>query len=118
MKPLVTKEEELRALRRLINSLRTFRMLKDTMPLQYVMSFLAVAMDEGKGVKDYAAMLDVNTTTMSRHLLDIGPRNRLMQEGYGLIQYRADPLELRKHQYYLTPKGKQLLNHVLKELER
>lgn len=117
MKPLV-KEEEVKTIKRLVASLKTFRMLKETMPLQYVLSFLAVAMDEGKGVVDYADKLGVNTTTMSRHLLDIGPRNRLMGEGYGLIQNRPNPMELRKHEYYLTPKGRQLLTHVLKELER
>lgn len=118
MKPLVTDKNELKAIGRLINSLKTFKLMKETMPLQYVLSFLAVASDEGKGVKDYAEMLGVNATTMSRHLLDIGPRNREMTEGYGLIQYRANPLELRKHEYFLTPKGRQLINHVLRELER
>lgn len=100
-----------------IRALSTFKLLNDTMPLQYVLSFLAVAQDEGLGVTDYAKKIGVNVTTMSRHLLDIGARNRKMEPGFGLITYRADPLELRKHQYYLTPKGKQLLHTFLRELE-
>lgn len=117
MKPTVS-EEEVKALKGLERALMAFRLLNDTMPLQYVITFLAVAMDEGKGVKDYADKLGVNSTTMSRHLLDIGPRNRQMQEGYGLVQYRPNPMELRKHEYYITPKGRQLLNHIMGALER
>lgn len=117
MKPMVS-DDEAKQLKRLLKSLNTFRLLKDTMPLQYVMAFLAVATDEGKGVKDYAEKLGVNQTTMSRHLLDIGPRNRNMEDGFNLVQYRASPFELRRHEYYLTAKGRQLINHVLRELER
>lgn len=100
-----------------IRALSTFKLLNETMPLQYVLSFLAVAQEEGLGVTEYAKKIGVNVTTMSRHLLDIGARNRKMQPGYGLIMYRPDPLELRKHQYFLTPKGKQLLHTFLRELD-
>ena len=116
MKPSVT-ETEADKMKHLMRALSAFKMLNETMPLQYVLTFLAVATDEGKGVKDYAQKMGVNNTTMSRHLLDIGPRNRQMKEGYGLVQYRANPLELRKHEYYITPKGRQLLSHLLRELE-
>lgn len=116
MKPLVTPKEA-EVLKKLSGALGTFKLLNETMPLQYALSFLAVAMDEGKSVKDYAEKLGVNTTTMSRHLLDIGPRNRNMEEGYGLIQYRANPLELRRHQFFLTNKGRRLVSLILKELE-
>lgn len=115
MRPTV-QEGEAETLKRLMRSLGVFKLLNDTMPLQYVLTFLAVATDEGKGVKDYADKMGVNNTTMSRHLLDLGPRNRKMEEGFGLVQYRASPLELRKHEYYITPKGRQLLTHLLKEM--
>ena len=117
MKPTVT-EEEAKVLKGLERALMAFRLLNDTMPLQYVITFLAVATDEGKGVKDYAERLGVNSTTMSRHLLDIGPRNRQMTDGYGLVQYRPNPMELRKHEYYITPKGRQLLNHIMGAMEK
>lgn len=116
MKAIVEQEEK-EALSRLMGSLSVFKILKETMPLQYVLTFLAVATDEGKSVREYARRLGVNNTTMSRHLLDIGPRNRQMQEGYNLISYRANPLELRKHEYYITPKGKTLIRQILKELQ-
>lgn len=103
---------------RLLRSLNVFKLLNERMPLQYVTSFLAVATDEGQSVTEYARKLGVNVTTMSRHLLDIGERNRNMEPGYGLVTYRADPLELRKHQYFLTPKGKQLIHTIMREIDQ
>jgi DNA-binding MarR family transcriptional regulator len=100
---------------RLFRSMRTFKLLNDRMPLQYVLAFLAVATEEGESVTYYAQKLGTNQTTMSRHLLDIGPSNRNHGEGYGLIDYRSDPLERRKHQYFLTPKGRQFVETILKE---
>lgn len=117
MKATVTDAEG-ETLKKLMRALATFKLINETMPLQYALTFLAVATDEGKGVKEYADKMGVNNTTMSRHLLDIGLRNRKMEEGYGLVQYRANPLELRKHEYYITPKGRQLLTHLIKELDR
>lgn len=116
MKPLM-KDDELKSLVKLTRALTTFKIVNEKMPLQYVLSFLAVATDEGKGVLEYANKLNVSNSTMSRHLLDIGPRNRNMEPGYGLVQYRANPMELRKHEYYVTPKGRQLLTHIIRALE-
>ena len=115
MKPTVSDDEQAQ-LTKLRRCLETFKLISGRMPLQYVITLLAVAGNEGKGVSDYAQMLGVNTTTMSRHLLDIGARNRQMEEGFGLVSYRANPMELRKHEYYLTPKGKQFVQTMLREL--
>jgi DNA-binding MarR family transcriptional regulator len=54
---------------------------------------------------------------MSRHLLDIGERNRKMEAGFGLVTYRANPLELRKHEYMLTDKGRALLHQITRQME-
>jgi hypothetical protein len=39
---------------------------RDTMPLQYLMSFLLVALEEGKGVNEYAERARVSKSVMSR----------------------------------------------------
>lgn len=113
-KPKLEEEGRIQVTR-LFRSMKVFKLLNDRMPLQYVLSFLAVATDEGNSVTYYAEKLGINQTTMSRHLLDIGPSNRNHTEGYGLIDFRVDPLERRKHQYFLTPKGAQFIEMVLKE---
>jgi DNA-binding MarR family transcriptional regulator len=79
------------------------------MPLSYIVAYLEVACDEGKGVADYASKVDVSPTVMTRNLLDIGDRNRQREEGYGLITQERDLFDLRKHNARITPKGQ--VNH-------
>lgn len=107
-------EDDRDAVKRLLNCLEVFKKLRGTMPLQYVIAFLLVAEEEGLGVVDYAQRADVSVSVMSRHLLDIGDRNRHMEEGFGLITFRSNPMELRKHEYFLTDKGRQLLRQSLR----
>jgi len=48
-----------------------FQTYRKDMPLQYVVTLLAVALDEGKTVMEYARMQGISPSVMSRHLLDI-----------------------------------------------
>ena len=68
--------KEKRTLSTLHEALQTFILIRHTMPLQYVRTFLEVAMDEGRSVNEYAKRLKVSNSVMSRQLLDIGPRTR------------------------------------------
>jgi DNA-binding MarR family transcriptional regulator len=110
------REHDLDNLNVLLNVLDIFRDVRSTMPLQYVVTFLAVAADEGKPVGEYARKLNVVPSVMSRHLLDIGPRNRHMKEGFGLVVGRPNPMNLREHEYYLSPQGHALLQRVLRNM--
>jgi DNA-binding transcriptional ArsR family regulator len=105
-------------LRKLLVALEPFRALRATMPLQYVYAFLQVALDEGKSVQEYAQRAGVSHSVMSRHLLDIGDRNRHMEEGFGLVTYRPNPMELRKHEFFLTEKGRRVANTVIHTLRK
>jgi DNA-binding MarR family transcriptional regulator len=111
------RDEEKRKLRALLAALEPFRKLRSTMPMQYIVSFLLVALDEGEGVTEYARQAGVSQTVMSRHLLDIGARNRHMEDGFGLVDDRQDPMNLSKHQKLLTPKGRTLALEILRALE-
>ena len=105
-------DEDRKSVHGLLGALEPFRVLRQTMPLQYVTAFLLVAEEEGLGVGDYAKMAGVSVSVMSRHLLDIGERNRDMEPGFGLVSYRSNPLELRKHEYFLTDKGRAVLHKI------
>jgi DNA-binding MarR family transcriptional regulator len=109
-------DETKNAMQDMLAALEPFRALRQTMPLQYIVSFLLVALDEGRGVNEYAERAGVGTSVMSRHLLDIGERNRHMEEGFGLVTQRPDPMELRKHQMMLTPKGKAVAHQIARHL--
>jgi DNA-binding MarR family transcriptional regulator len=105
-------EEERAAFKALYLALKPFRDLNPSMPLSYITAMLLVGMEEGKGVAEYAAKLNMSATVMTRNLLDIGDRNRQREEGYGLITQERDLFDLRKHNARVTPKGKALAHHV------
>jgi hypothetical protein len=91
-----------------------FRAIRPEMPVQYVTSFVAVALEEGKGVNYYANKVGVSKSVMSRHLHDISDADRLGKEGYGLVEHCPHPTELRSVEIYLTPDGRALANRLFR----
>src|SRR3546814_13689791 len=59
-----------------------------TIPTQLVQTFVDVALNEGKSLGELAELVGSNASTVSRHLLDLGERNRRMEPGYGLVDRR------------------------------
>jgi hypothetical protein len=110
-KPTFT-EEERAAARSMFLALKPFRDLNPSMPLSYVTAFLLVAMEEGKGVAEYASKVNAAPAVMTRNLLDIGDRNRQREEGYGLITQERDLFDLRKHNAKGTARGKAVAAHI------
>ncbi len=106
--------DEKRRVKALLTALEPFREIRGDMPLQYVTSFLLVAEEEGLGVTEYAARAGVSQSVMSRHLLDIGDRDRHMNEGFGLVYKRQDPLELRRFRVFLTDKGRVIALRIIR----
>lgn len=116
IKPIL--DEETRAYARsLRKALEPFRGLKPGIPLSYIIAFLEVAGEEGLGVADYAQKLDTSPTVMTRNLLDIGDRNRQREAGLELITQERDLHDLRKHNAFVTPKGKSLLQKSMVALK-
>lgn len=111
-------QEERRALSRLRTALGAFQTIDSNMPIQIAVSFLTVALNEGKSLREYGELLDAAQSTMSRHLLDLGPRNRKKEPGFGLIEQRSSDDDMRRNVYTLTAKGRalvQTLNQLLGE---
>jgi hypothetical protein len=99
--------------RRALGFLNEFRKIRSTMPLQYACSFMLVAMEEGQSVQHYAELADVSQSVMTRNLLDLDDRNRHKEPGFGLVQQRMDPMDMRRHQTFLTSDGKALLRRIV-----
>jgi DNA-binding MarR family transcriptional regulator len=108
-KPTLTDDERAFA-RALMTCLEQFTYDRQTMPLQYVISFLRVCSEEGHGSVEYAKRAGISPTVMTRHLLDIGERNRARGEGFGWITQERDKFDLRRHAASVTPVGRALLN--------
>jgi len=84
---------------------------------QLIQAFVAVAMNEGKTTTEISHILGTNLSTASRQLLDLGDRNRKMEPGYGLVDRRTDPMNLRSNNYFLTPRGKLVAEQIAAALE-
>ncbi|MEO6841735.1 MAG: MarR family winged helix-turn-helix transcriptional regulator [Bradyrhizobium sp.] len=114
--PSLTEEERAFA-RSMARALEPFRNVRSTMPLQYVYSFLLVAMAEGKSVSEYADDAGISRAVMTRQLLDIGDRNREGDVGFKLITQERDRNDLRRHNARITPAGKALMIQIIKALK-
>lgn len=86
-------------------ALQPFLAEAPNMPIQNLVTFLRVGMEEGKSVSDYAQDAGLLKTVMTRHLLDIGTRDRYGDEGLGLITQARDPKDLRINRAWVTQKG-------------
>lgn len=114
--PISNDEKDI--LRDFVTAVETFKAIRSTMPLQYVTSFLLVAMEEGLSVTEYARRAGVTQNLMTRHLLDLGPENRHHEPGYGLVVQTVDPNDRRSNLTYLTPKGNGVLAQIVRALSR
>jgi DNA-binding MarR family transcriptional regulator len=86
------------------------------MTLQNFMTFLRVASDEGQGVSSYADAAGVFKTVMTRHLLDLGDRDRHGGEGLGYIQQVRDRKDMRVVRAWVAHKGVAFLDSAHKAL--
>ena len=109
------KPDEERRLRALVHILDYFEDHAPQIPASMIEAFLLVALNEGCSLRDVVKMSGKPQSTMSRHLLDLGERNRKMEPGLGLVAWRIAPDELRRKEYFLTPKGRGLLRRILSE---
>ena len=89
---------------------------RGAMLLQYVTAFLLVAEEEGLGVGEYAKRANVSISVMSRHLQDIGDRDRNKEPGFGLVTSRANPMNLREKEVFLTDKGRAVRHKIHRAL--
>jgi DNA-binding MarR family transcriptional regulator len=112
------EEQQQRLLNIWKETMEPWRDIRATMPLQYLYTFALVATKEGLGVQEYADLAGVAQTVMSRHLLDLGSRNRHMEPGFKLVESRSSPHKLRKSEIYLTPKGRNLARRLAEIMAR
>ena len=106
------------ALQTAYDVLDIFRSSRETMPVQLAQSLLLVALNEGASLRDLQAKTQWSMSTMSRHLLDLGVRDRRMEPGLDLITMRQNPDQLRTNEYRLSKKGRELLARIVKTMDR
>ena len=88
------------------------------MPLPFVIAFLTVALDEGKGASAYARALGISRAAMSRYLRDIGDRARNGGPGLGLVTAQPRPPHSNRRPVVLTAKGRATAKLIFEPMRR
>ena len=78
-------------IRHLLWALKPLLNLGGLLPLPLATAFLAIALDEGKGVCAYARDAGAKRSVMSRYIHSVGDRARNGGPGLGLIRFEQDP---------------------------
>jgi len=108
-------EKQMKMIERLLREMRAS--ISPNIPVQMVHTLVVVALNEGKCLTEITKLTAGKVSTTSRHLLDLGIRNRKKEPGYGLINCETDAVELRKNNYFLTTRGKLLMRQLAITLE-
>jgi hypothetical protein len=103
-----------RQIQALLWALKPLLNLRGSIPLPYVVTFLHVALDEGKTVGAYAKAMGVHRWRMSRYLRNIGDRART--GGPGLNWVTAKPSSSRRKQIVLTEKGRLIAGQIFRKI--
>jgi len=114
-KTLMTPERQAVA-QALFLALEPFVKESPTMTLQHFLTFLMVASAEGKGVTVYADEAGVYKTVMTRHLLDLGDRDRHGNDGLGYISQVRDRQDMRVNRAWITQKGAAFFDSAYKAI--
>lgn len=85
-------------------------------PYQMVRLFLLTALLDGTEQADMAELkkrTGLSQSVVSRHILDMGERNRYKDEGHMLVDMRPKPTDRRYHEVSLTARGRALVHKML-----
>jgi hypothetical protein len=110
-------DEARQAAKALRLAIEPFVELNPNIPASYIITFLAVAEKEGRPVTEYANEVGLFKAVMTRHLLDLGERDRRGGEGMGVIDQKRDRKDLRINRSFISEKGAALLSKVRRAWE-
>jgi hypothetical protein len=89
-----------------------------SIPLPYAITFLTVALDEGKPIGAYAHDLDFDRFVMTRYIQCIGDKGRHGNPGLGLVTVKRTETSPPKTEVYLTDKGRAVVEDIFCNLRR
>jgi hypothetical protein len=107
-----------RAFRDLLGAVKPLVGLRGSIPFPYVLTFLTVAVEEGKPVAAYAWEMNVSRFIMSRYMRCIGDRGRNGGAGLGLVTVKRTRDSSTKTAVFLTAKGREIAAQLHQNLGR
>jgi hypothetical protein len=97
-----------------LEPLSTLRGGDDTVPFRLVITFLTVALDEGRCANEYAQVLGVHRYAMSRYVHELADRDRNGRPGLGLIRVVFEKGgRNNRHNIFLSATGRAVAAKVL-----
>ncbi|QQP89560.1 winged helix-turn-helix transcriptional regulator [Skermanella rosea] len=93
----------------LMRVLEEFRKLDPDLPIQYALSFLTLAENEGISMRELAERLGIAQSSASRNVAALSKWHSFGKPGLDLVQAEEDPRERRRKIISLTPKGHALI---------
>jgi DNA-binding MarR family transcriptional regulator len=92
-----------------IRVLEAFRRFDPDMPIQYALSFLTIAQNEGLSMGDLAQRLGIAQSSASRNIAALSRWHSFGKAGHDLVDAQEDPRERRRKIVSLTPRGHRLV---------
>ncbi|HYE53042.1 MAG TPA: winged helix DNA-binding protein [Azospirillaceae bacterium] len=108
MEPISRHDE----LNPLVRVLEEFRTLDPDLPIQYALSFLTIAQNEGMSIRDLSERLGIAQSSASRNVAALSKWHSFGKAGHDLIEAVEDPRERRRKIVTLTPKGRALAERL------
>ena len=107
-----------RAIQALLWAIKPLVNLSGSIPFPYVLTFLTVAVEEGKPVGAYAREMNISRFIMSRYMRCIGDRGRNGGAGLGLVTVKRTNNSSTKTAVFLTAKGREVAAQLHQNLGR
>jgi len=86
--------------------LEAFRTLDPDLPIQYALSFITIAQNEGMSIGELAERLGIAQSSASRNVAALSRWHSFGKAGFDLVQAQEDPRERRRKVVTLTDKGR------------
>jgi DNA-binding MarR family transcriptional regulator len=101
------------SVRKLSSVLCAVRVVADTIPVQELACFLEVAARPGAiSIMDVSKHLGISQSSASRNISALSDWHYKKKPGLGLVETVVDPMEMRRKNVILTPKGKRLIEEI------
>lgn len=104
--PMQREREDRQALSRILRILKQFRELDSEMQIPQAVTLLTIALNEGISLTELSERTQQATSSASRNVAALSAVHRAGKPGHGLVLNREDPVERRRKQHVLTPKGR------------
>jgi len=90
--------------------LEAFRTLDPDLPIQYALSFMTIAQNEGISIGELADRLGIAQSSASRNVAALSRWHSFGKAGLDLVSAQEDPRERRRKVVALTDKGRAFLD--------